>query len=161
MDDFFEKEGFVKLVRKRLINWLARQPVEIQCLVFDEQRNQFFKLKELGDKKTVPFLAFLKAIEVYRNKVKLLNNKNKSSDLANLANISKIDFLKMKKQKSKPKFEKLLNVKSVLESLHEQGHSLREIQSFLKSRHRLEVSHTYLGQFIKKYIRKDGDDVSN
>lgn len=152
-----EREGFSKTIIKKLINWLARQPVEIQYMIFDEQRNQFFKLKELDfNKKALSFLAFLKAIEIYHNQEKLLKNKNRSTSLQDLKNISKIEIVKVKKQYSKPKFEKLLNIKSIIECLNQQGYSLREIQSYLRSRHRLEVSHTYLAQFIKKYTRKDG-----
>ena len=31
--------------RKKLINWFNKQNVEFQIMIFEEQRNQYFKLK--------------------------------------------------------------------------------------------------------------------
>ena len=41
--------------RKRLINWFKNQNVEFQILIFEEQRNQFFKLNLLQKKEISKF----------------------------------------------------------------------------------------------------------
>ena len=49
--------------RKTLINWFNKQNIEFQILIFDEQKNQFFKLKNEGiDKKLLSLASFLLAI---------------------------------------------------------------------------------------------------
>ena len=46
--------------RKKLINWFYKQNLEVQLLIFEEQRNQFFKLKNDGaDKSLISFASFL------------------------------------------------------------------------------------------------------
>lgn len=141
--------------RKNHINWLSRQNVEFQIMIFEEQRNQFFKLKNSNiDLKVISLAAFYLAIKYFYEKEKLLNSKNKSQSLEAIGGITKIELVKMKKQKQKE--QALLNLFSVVEKLHNEGYSLREIASVLQSKYRKNVSHTYVGQFIKDHITKDG-----
>ena len=50
--------------RKTLINWFNKQNIEFQILIFDEQKNQFFKLKNEGiDKKLLSLVSYLLAIK--------------------------------------------------------------------------------------------------
>ena len=55
--------------RKKLINWFKNQNIEVQILIFDEQKNQFFKLKNEGAHKNILSLAsFLSAIKNFYDK---------------------------------------------------------------------------------------------
>ena len=62
--------------RKKLINWFKNQNIEVQILIFDEQKNQFFKLKNEGAHKNILSLAsFLSAIKNFYDKEQLLKLK--------------------------------------------------------------------------------------
>ena len=55
--------------RKKLINWFKNQNVEFQVLVFDEQKNQYFKLKNEGaDKNILSLASFLLGIKNFFDK---------------------------------------------------------------------------------------------
>lgn len=142
--------------RKNHINWLSRQNVEFQIMIFEEQRNQFFKLKNSNiDLKVISLAAFYLAIKYFYEKEKLLNSKNKSQSLEAIGGITKIELVKIKKQKTKQKQQTLLNLYSVIEKLYHEGYSLREIVSVLQNKYRKNVSHTYVGKFIKDHIAKE------
>ncbi|NBK99018.1 MAG: hypothetical protein EOM50_13560, partial [Erysipelotrichia bacterium] len=65
--------------RKTLINWFNKQNIEFQILIFDEQKNQFFKLKNEGiDKKLLSLASYFLAIKHFYDKEQLLKSKNKS-----------------------------------------------------------------------------------
>ena len=68
--------------RKELIYWFARQCPKVQNEIFIDQRNQFFKLKQMNKASDVVALsAFLLAIEKFYKLGSKLNSKNKSSSL--------------------------------------------------------------------------------
>lgn len=139
--------------RKKLINWFNKQNLEIQLLIFDEQRNQFFKLKNDGvDKSLISFTSFLLAIKEFYDKEHQLKLKNKSQTLYKLGNISKIESIKLKKEKYNAKSEKLLSYQSVIKKLHDDSFSLRDIQDHLLKRYRFKVSHTLISKHIKEHI---------
>ena len=59
--------------RKSLINWFNKQNIEFQILIFDEQKNQYFKLKnEVINKNFLSLASFLLAIKYFYNKEQLL-----------------------------------------------------------------------------------------
>ena len=88
--------------RKTLINWFNKQNIEFQILIFDEQKNQFFKLKNEGiDKKLLSLASFLLAIKHFYDKEQLLKSKNKSQTLSELGGIAKLERIKLKKEKPK------------------------------------------------------------
>ena len=96
--------------RKSRINWFNKQNIEFQILIFEEQKNQFFKLKNEGTIKEILSLAsFLLAIEHFYKKEQLLRSKNKSQTLNELGNIGKIEKVKLKKEKTKQKLQQLLS----------------------------------------------------
>ena len=97
--------------RKTRINWFNKQNIEFQILIFEEQRNQFFKLKNEGaDKNILSLASFLLAIEHFYNKEHFLKSKNKSQTLNELKNIGKIERVKIKKEKPKQKSWFFLNL---------------------------------------------------
>jgi len=61
--------------QKTLINWFNKQNIEFQILIFDEQKNQFFKLKNEGiDKKLLSLASYLLAIKHFYDKEQLLKS---------------------------------------------------------------------------------------
>ena len=157
-------EFFTKLSldqRKSHVNWFNRQNVEFQILIFDEQRNQFFKLKNLNTEQDILSLAaFYLAIKYYYDKEQLLKSKNKTQSLDELGNLSKIERIKSKKQKPKQKLQMLLTMHSIIEQLHSDGYSSREIKLHLQNKYRKTFSHTYLANYIREHIvHKDSKDV--
>ena len=146
--------------RKTLINWFNKQNIEFQILIFDEQKNQFFKLKNEGiDKKLLSLASYLLAIKHFYDKEQLLKSKNKSQTLSELGGIAKLERIKLKKEKPKQKLQMLLSIHSVILALHNDGYSLRDIKQHLQSKYRKTISHTYLSQYINEYIIKK--DVKN
>lgn len=142
------------LQRKTLINWFNKQNVEFQIIIFDEQKNQFFKLKnENVEQKFLPLASFLLAIKIFYGKEQLLKSKNKTQSLCDLAHISRQEVIKNKRTKQKPKLQMLLTLHSVIVKLYENDYSIRDIQKYLQSKHRKSVSHTYLGEYINKYVK--------
>jgi ABC-type uncharacterized transport system permease subunit len=139
--------------RKRLINWFKNQNIEFQILIFEEQRNQFFKLKNEGTTKNILSLAsFLIAIKHFYDKEQLVRSKNKSQSLNELGNIAKIEMIKLKKEKPKQKLQLLLSMHSVIERLHFDGYSTREIEKILFTKYKKKISHSYVNFYIKKYV---------
>lgn len=142
------------LQRKTLINWFNKQNVEFQIIIFDEQKNQFFKLQNQGlEKKVISLASFLLAIKVFYGKEQLFKSKNKTQSLSDLAHISGQEVIKYKRTKQKPKLQMLLNLHSVIDKLSQNGYSVRDIQKYLQSKHRKIVSHTYLADYINKYVK--------
>lgn len=139
--------------RKKLINWINKQNLEVQLLIFEEQRNQFFKLKNDGvDKSLISFASFLLAIKEFYDKEHQLKSKNKSQTLDKLGNISKIERIKLKEEKYNAKSEKLLTYHSVIKEFHDDCFSLRKIQDHLLKKYRFKVSHTLISKHIKEHI---------
>ena len=164
-ETLFSLEFHTKLSReqrKTLINWFNKQNIEFQILIFDEQKNQFFKLKNEGiDKKLLSLVSFLLAIKHFFDKEQLLKSKNKSQTLDELGNINKIERIKLKKEKPKQKLQMLLNLHSVILKLNEDGFSLRDIKQHLETKYRKTISHTYLSKYVNEYIniKKENKNV--
>ena len=141
--------------RKKIINWFNRQNVEIQIIIFEEQKNQFFKLKNEGATKDILSLAsFLLAVKYFYDNEQLLKSKNKSQSLVKLGEIGKIEKLKLKKEKPKQKHQLLLSMDSIIGALHNDGYSSRNIEKILLKKYKKEVSHSYINSYIQKYVAK-------
>lgn len=134
-----------KKVQKKLINWFAMQNILIQIDIFEEQKNQFFKLKnKIQEQELVPLASFLLAVNYFYLLESSKNSKNKQNDLSHSSKVSKFLVKKAKKERYKEKREKLLNLWSVVENLKSEEFSFRQISNYLRGHHRLDVSHTYI-----------------
>lgn len=150
-DALENKTKLSSVSRKKLLNWLSRQNIEIQVEVFKEQKNQFFKLQQtIKIVEILPLVAFYLAIEKYYQKEDVENKKNKTLNLDSLDGISNFSIMKYQKNKIKIKREKLLNIWSVLQKLKKENFSTREISVFIKQKHRIDVSHSYIQQIWKE-----------
>ena len=133
--------------RKTLVNFFNKQNILIQIDIFKEQRNQFFKLKNKFETSEITSLAaFFQAINTFYETEQLQKKKNKSQDLSSLADISNFAIKKFQTNKLKEKREKLLNVWSVVQKMKAENVSFRKISKYLRSKHRFDVSHSYIRQ---------------
>ena len=133
--------------QKTLLNYFKKQNIAIQIDIFKEQKNQFFILKNKFEvNETTSLSAFLLANQAFYNKEQLQKMKNKSQNLSSLANISDFSIKKFRKNKLKEKREKLLNIWSVVKKMKAENFSFRQISQYLRSKHRLDVSHSYIRQ---------------
>lgn len=131
--------------RKTLGNFFNHQNILIQIDIFKEQKNQFFNLKNKFEvNETTSLSAFFLANQVFYSKEQLHKKKNKSQDLSSLGNIADFSIKSFRKNRLKEKREKLLNTWSVVERLKTENFSFRQISQYLRSKHRLDVSHTYI-----------------
>jgi len=133
-----------KKEQKKLINWFSRQNISIQIDIFAEQKNQFFKLKNECEEDIVPLAAFLLAISYFYLFEASQNSKNRQNGLSHSSKVSKFLVKKAKKERYKEKYEKLLNLWSVVENLKAEEFSFRQISNYLRGHHRFDVSHTYI-----------------
>lgn len=147
--------------RKRLINWFSKQNTEFQIMIFEEQRNKFFMLKNEGaDKNILSLASFLLGIKNFFDKEQLVRSKNKSQSLNELGNIGKIERVKLKKEKPKQKLQLLLSMHSVVEQLHNDGYSSRDIKQHIQNKYKKEISHSYVNFYINEYvINKENSNV--
>lgn len=136
---------FSKKEQKKLVNWFSNQNVLVQIDIFAEQKNQFFKLKnECTEAETVPLAAFLRAIHYFYSLENEKNSKNKQNNLSANSKVSRFSIKKSQKNRYKEKYEKLLNLWSVVKNLKSEEFSFRQISDYLRGHHRFEVSHTYI-----------------
>jgi hypothetical protein len=148
--------------KAKLLRWFIRQNIEFQLLIFEKQGNYYFKLKEEGtDKKLLSFASFILAIKEFFDNEQLLKSKNKSQRFDSLGKLSKLEKIKFRKEKFQPKQEMLLNMHSVVESLFLDGFSSRKIQKYIFQKHKKDISHTLISNYINKYIntRKENKNV--
>jgi len=133
------------LKRKSLINWFGRQNCLIQNDIFQEQKNQFFKLKQNNEASDILALSsFFLAIETYYNMEQLLKKKNKSSDLKNIKKLSDFSLKQTQKVTDKPIRDALLNHWSIVQNMKNVGSSYRQIEVHLLNVYNISVSHTYI-----------------
>lgn len=141
--------------RKQLINWFAKQNIEIQCVIFENQRSEYFRIQNLNKdlaQNIISLISFCLAIKKMNNDHDLLKSKNKTIDLKNIEKISEIELLSIKKVKKKEKYDFLLDRISKIEELYDNGKSTREIATYIRKVYRKNISHQYIYQFIKKNI---------
>lgn len=134
--------------KKKLVNWFNKQNILVQTDIFKEQKNQFFKLSNTSNSEAsnelMALSAFYLSIDDFYQKEQIIKKKNTSQNLSSLKGVSTFAIKQAKKDKYIEKREKLLNKWSTVKELKEQSYSYREISKYLSSKHRFEVSHTYI-----------------
>lgn len=137
--------------RKVLVSFFNKLNIELQIDVFREQKNHFFMLKNQQiEAELLGYCAFLLSIESYYKLSILSKFKNNSQDLHAIKKLEHIEVKKYRKTKIKEKREKILNYFSFINTLRNDGYSFRSIADALRSKHRLDVSHTYVMSIYKE-----------
>ena len=132
---------------------MARQNEELILIIFQKQKVNYFKLSKTDEEnKSILYMAslYLSSEELYT----LLQTKNRKNKVQNIKEVKDMTSLQVKQfkchQKSE-KWDKMLNLKNkILELRNEENLSYREIAGFLKTYHRLEVSHSYIATFFNE-----------
>lgn len=140
---------------KDLDNFWKNQNLEIKNEIFSEKRNEFFKLKNLtpsADNTALEIASFYNAINNFYNLKKKGIEKNKTFSTTEIRKYEDFIIKSSKKAKRISKKESfLLDRSSIVQSLINEDYSYREMSSFFKKNHRIDISHTYIKQIIEKY----------
>lgn len=140
---------------KNLDNFWKNQNLEIKSEIFSEKRNEFFKLKSLNQSAEISALeiaSFYLAINNFHNLKEKGMQKNKTFSTTEIKKYE--DFIIRSSHKSLKASKKenfLLDKLSIVQSLIAENRSYREMSSFFKKYHRIDISHTYIKQIIAKY----------
>lgn len=139
--------------RRKSLRWLSRQNDLAIYDIFKLQKSHFHRLRSqnIDDDPILLSIASLflalKEIIAASNPVK---RKNRSADFGFLRQVSKSRAKQFRKTRQKSKYEKLMNLQSVVLTLMEQNnYSYREVAQYLIKYHKFEVSHTTIGRFYK------------
>jgi IS30 family transposase len=147
--------------RQKSLRWLSRQNDLIVYDVFKLQKSHFHRLKSQNIDKDLVLLSVASLFLSLRETISASNpvkRKNRSADFNFLRQISKNRAKQFRKARKKVKYEKLLDLQSVIYSLATiEKFSTREISKYLLKHHRLEISHTSISKFLKQIKESNHD----
>jgi hypothetical protein len=147
-----------KINIKSLINWMAKQNIDIQNIIMKHQNQEYHKLKNKeGSLINMEVVSFVNAIQKVKIQIEPQNSKKKTLNINNFRS-NKLKILANKKVSINKKAEKLLNYKSLICELVVASYSTRQIANYLLKHHRFKVSHTLISQFIKHTIKGKEND---
>ena len=136
--------------RTKAIKWLARQNEELLLVAFEKQKAKYFKLSKIEEEnKSILYLAaYYLAVEELYNTLLQKKRKNKVLNLHEVDDATNLQVKQFKQHHKSEKYEKLLNLKGkIIKLIEEENLSYRAVSEFLKTYHRLEVSHSYIATF--------------
>ena len=142
-------------ILRKLDNFFSKQTIQIKNDIFSEKRNEFFKLKNehpSGDFVALELAAFYISINIFYDLKEKAIKKNKTMSLKEIKKYE--DFLIKSSFSSKRISQKenfLLDKSSIICSLISKNKSFREMSLFIKNQYKINISHTYIKQIIKKY----------
>ena len=126
---------------KKLGYWFSRQPFDVKMNVFTRQRNYFFKLKnsdEIIKDNLISLISFFQVVDELYKIEKNINLKNKTMKL------EKIITQDYKEARRRVLRDKIVDKWSKIKEWHSMGKGSRKIAKLIKSKYRLDVSHTYV-----------------
>jgi isopentenyldiphosphate isomerase len=146
--------------RAKSLKWIAKQNEELILIVLEKQKDNYFKISKVDeDNKSILYLAALyMAAEEICALLQSKGKKNKAQNPHEVKNVTKLQAKQFRKHRKAEKWDKLLNLKGKIFRLRdEENFSYREIEEFLQSYHKLDVSHSYIATFYNK--TKDNKNV--
>jgi len=146
--------GLSKHEVKSAFKWVSRQNEELVIEIFKSTKSYFYKQKNLHPNTDVSILsaaAFLQAVTETKKICSIKRKKEKDLKLHSIKSPIPIRVKHLKRRERSVKYERLLNLKSVILKLIEtEGSSYRQVSAYLKRYHHFDVSHTMIGQVYKK-----------
>lgn len=146
--------------RQKSLRWLSRQNDLVIYDVFKLQKSHFHRLKSQNIDDDLLLLSAASLFLALKEVISMSNpvkRKNRSADFGFLRQISKNRAKQFRKPRQKIKFEKLLNLQSVVITLIEaEKYSYRNVSKYLEKYHKFEVSHTTIGDF---YVELKGGEI--
>ena len=133
------------------IRWVYGQPIEAILMFQKVQQETYFELKKskggLSNEEVFLISSLKSAYELRR----FVNKKsiNQIDDIEELRIIQKLNISKHRPNRKQAKREWLLNHKSEIEAMLAAEYSTRAMSKYFLSKHRFNVSHTLINNFIK------------
>jgi len=140
--------------RSKAVKWLARQNEELQLVAFEKQKDFLFNLSKMEEKnKSILYLAaYCMAADALYVLLVQKKSKNKAIDIHDVVDTTTMQAKQFKRIQVSEKWNKLLNLQGkIIRLIEAEKLSYREVSRFLKTYHRLEVSHSYIATFYQKY----------
>lgn len=135
---------------KQSVRFIYKKSIKLITELKNQEKCKYFELKaqpEHLDSSTISTISTLVCAYELHQRV-IGKYKAKDGDL-NGINSTFLHIISKKKIRKKAKFEKLENLHSVLQILVDNDYSTREMAKYLLTRHRFEVSHSYINEYIK------------
>lgn len=139
-------------VRGKILGYIVRQDEELLYEAFVLQKDHIFALSKHKDedKSILYYSAFVLAVNDIYNQMHPEKVKNKSENLNEIDDPISLRVKNDRKQKPTPKWDRMLNLKTIILKLYyKEGLAYAKIEEYLLKYHRLKVSHTHIGKFIK------------
>lgn len=141
----FERETKISLDKqKKLGNWFTKIPIKKKILIFKEQRNNFYKLKnnaqnaQVVDDNLISVIAFYLAIDKFYQNEKNRKLKNKTMKMERTITETYTE------PRRKVKRDQLLDRWSQIQEWRAEGKSSRKTARAYTSKYRLSISHQYI-----------------
>ncbi len=143
--------------RSKAVKWLARQNEELILLAFEKQKDFLFNLSKMEEKnKSILYLAaYCMAANALYVLLAKKNSKNKAINIHEVVDTTTMQAKQFKRVQVSEKWDKLLNLQGkIIRLIEAEKLSYREVSRFLKTYHRLEVSHSYIATFYH-YLKEE------
>jgi len=145
--------------QKYHLRFLTRVNIELRIEIFSAHKQLFYELKQNQKENiSLSILSYAALILAIKNTMEEFDDtKNLNFDGLTQNEIKKISSKKAKlflykQYRVKSKSDKLLDYWSVVKVLKEQeGFSFRQIESYLKKKHKLDVAHVTIYNMWKKF----------
>jgi len=137
-----------------LLGFFMKQDILVQLKIFEEQKNQYFKNKNILKSDFRALFAFFKAMDIFYSRFKKKFYKNKTLNIKSMNSMIDVNILKDKKQKISIKRERFLNYISVVKRLKEEGYSYRKMSLHFEKYYKYNASHTYLRKMFKEFLEE-------
>lgn len=140
---------------KNLDNFWKNQNLTVKYDIFNEKRNEFFKLKNLNPSAELSALEMASFYSAINNFYNLKEKGMKKNKTFSTVEIKKYESFIIKSSNKSPKISKkenfLIDKSSIVQNLIDENRSYREMSNFLKKYYKMTISHTYIKQIIEKY----------
>lgn len=160
MTNIYTLTGLSDEQLKQNCRWFCQQGQPLKVDIFKVQKREFYRQKGNYpdvDLSLISLSAFYLAIAQVKQQVSSFSSKNRDDDLSGVAQTTRLRAKQHKNHKQRPKYQKLLNLQSVLLTLiDKEAYSYRDVASYIQRYHHFEVSHTLVGKVYN--IIKGGDN---
>lgn len=147
--------------RQKSLGWLSRQNDFVIYDIFKLQKNHFHRLKSQNTDDDLILLAICALFLALKESIlssQIPKRKHRSGDFSFLRQVTTNRAKRFRKSRKKIKYEKLLNLQSVILSLvNDNGYSYREVSKYLMRYHKFDVSHTMIRNFYRSIKEVDNE----
>lgn len=136
---------------QKAVRWAYKQSSELLIMLQEDEKSNYFKFKSRNLNLTNEELSLMSSYSSAFNIRKLIEKKNIDDikDIDRLGIVQELDIAKHRRNRKRPKYEKLLNNKSKIKDMLKKGYSLRIMSNYFRTK-KLIVSHSFIADFIKE-----------